>query len=480
MSWKKMLGRLWSQNERNVENIPGYKTQYPGRTSRDLRQQLIIGLDFGTAFTKVVIGETRVSYAVPFSFPCSGDGEYLLPGVLSVGQDGECYLGENSGAIRRVSDLKMRLLQGDFSVSCQAEIAAFLALVFRYCRAWLLNEHRKTYEDRYLDWYINVGLPTDSYHDERLTNVYRSVVQAAWLASVLRGPITVELMQYVIEGRYGLDGESSEEDDNPNSRMIHPDAIGLFPEFVAQVTGYVRSPLRRPDLHALVDVGAGTVDVTVFNVHESDGEDRYPIFAKSVKPLGVQYLVMHRLRESRYDGGWQPEAQDIPPPDLEFAVRVGLSNEAMRKIDYPFRKQVYQQIIDQLSYTKKRRYPKSRRWDDGVPMFLCGGGAKVKFYSQIITSMEEAGRPYKLTRVQLPKPDRLLAEGVSDDGYDRLSVAYGLSFDAFDIGEIQKADEVVDVIDGERTKRSSICSLCNGTGGPRGNDCSRCGGSGMI
>ena len=49
--------------------------------------------------------------------------------------------------------------------------------------------------------------------------------------------------------------------------IIEDDEISLFPEFLAQIAGYVRSPGRQADLHMLVDVGAGTMDATTFNVH---------------------------------------------------------------------------------------------------------------------------------------------------------------------------------------------------------------------
>jgi hypothetical protein len=46
---------------------------------------------------------------------------------------------------------------------------------------------------------------------------------------------------------------------------------------------------------------------------------------------------------------------------------------------------------------------------------------------------------------KLPKPERLMAPYILDDGYDRLMVAYGLSFNALDIGVIIRDSEVEDV-----------------------------------
>jgi hypothetical protein len=38
-----------------------------------------------------------------------------------------------------------------------------------------------------------------------------------------------------------------------------------------------------------------------------------------------------------------------------------------------------------------------------------------------------------------------MAPRLNPDEYDRLSVAYGLSFDAFDIGQIIKSNEISDI-----------------------------------
>ena len=79
------------------ESIPGNLTQYPENTKKLPKQQLIIGLDFGSAFTKVVIGDenNRVHYAVPFHQYTIKKQRYSLPGTLSLMENGEYCLGRN-------------------------------------------------------------------------------------------------------------------------------------------------------------------------------------------------------------------------------------------------------------------------------------------------------------------------------------------------------------------------------------------------
>lgn len=452
------------------------ETQFPDVTKRNRKQQLIIGLDFGTAFTKVVIGESRQAYGVHFSKFGDEQNPYLLPAAMAVDSAGFCSLGLESPKSRRVGDLKMRLLEGDYSLDSKAESVAYLALVLQYSRKWLFSKQKRIYGQNYLDWNLNVGLPTHNYHDAKLVQAYRDIVHCAWVVSVTTSSINLGFAKRVLEGK--------EDASTRQDRLIHPDAIGLFPEFVAQVTGYVRSPQRQEDLHALMDVGAGTVDVTVFNVHERDGDDFFPVFAKSVKNFGVFFHTKFRLKKLQYKGRWTQNPQDKALTDREFAKKVRVSQQRLFEVDSPFRRKVFNQLIEQLRYTKDKRYPKSPRWEEGIPIFLCGGGANVDLYSGLINSLEESGKPFRIIRQGLPKPERLKASRLRADNFDRLSVAYGLSFDAFDLGEIGKADEIEDITDNANVSRSNggttFCPICNGTGGAMAHGCYKCGGSGLI
>src|SRR3546814_6264125 len=58
--------------------------------------------------------------------------------------------------------------------------------------------------------------------------------------------------------------------------------VAVLPEFACQLYSYLNSAQRQSGLHALMDVGAGTVDVAFFNVHERDGMDVLPIFSAEI------------------------------------------------------------------------------------------------------------------------------------------------------------------------------------------------------
>jgi hypothetical protein len=439
--------------------LTGDLTQFPGTNPSASKQQIIIGLDFGTAFTKVVIGEVRISYAVPFMSE-KYENPYLLSSALKIASNGECSFGhdvQSSGQL--LTNLKMKLLEGSPSKEDLVNIVAFLALVLRHCRLWLMENHRLIYEGKYLDWYVNVGLPTDSYHDEALTATYHNVLTAAWALSIIPDAVTIHCANKMLSCVEGGERLLDEDCVNLQDRLICAETIGLFPEFVAQVTGYVRSPLRKQDLHLMMDVGAGTIDISVFNVFESEEEreHRFPIFAKALKPLGTFYLMRHRVEKAPNDVLYQWNVEERTPSRNEFASSVNISVEKVKEIDEEFCLTIGKTLGDLLKYSKECRYPNSIRWREGIPTFLCGGGGKVDVYMNLLERIEQNRDHSRRIRLErLPKPERLMAPYILDDGYDRLMVAYGLSFNALDIGVIIRDSEVEDV----RAQKKGI-DLCN-------------------
>lgn len=473
-----MSAKSLFQKITGARNLFTSETQLPSASKRK-RRQLIIGLDFGTAFTKVVIGESREAYAVHFSKHGSDENPYLLPGVMYASSTGECQLKPTSPKDNIITDMKMRLLRGKPSIDDSAKCVAYIAIVLRYVRNWLLKHHKDTYAGCWIDWNLNVGLPTENYHDFALVHAYKDIAHASWALSVIDAPITLPRAKEMLSANLDTSGYED--------RLIHPDLIGLFPEFVAQVTGYVRSPQRQEGLHTLMDVGAGTVDVTVFNVFENDGDELFPIFAKSVKNFGVYFHVLHRLNELGWTGQWRPHAHDAALTDREFAKKVRTNLNTLSEIDKVFRSGVSKQLNDALRHTKQCRYPGSPAWNTGVPIFLCGGGANAEIYDSLIKQQEENGRPFMITRRHLPRPDRLNASRLKREHFDRLSVAYGLSFDAFDIGEIVKESDVEDISEERRESRRAEqtdnwrpCPRCRGNSASLGTNCSTCGGSGWA
>jgi len=74
--------------------------------------------------------------------------------------------------------------------------------------------------------------------------------------------------------------------------------------------------------------------------------------------------------------------------------------------------------------------------DAVLPFMLCGGGRKIALYDQFIQKINgrSSSTSLRLKDLDIPVPEGLENLGIGPEVYQRLSVAYGLSF--LDIGEV--------------------------------------------
>lgn len=123
-------------------------------------REIVIGIDFGTSCTKVVIGDAALgrSFAVPFMAK-NGVSRYLLPSRIFHGADG--YTLTNGRECWR--DLKLSLLDNPSDRARQDRVTAFLAYVIRYAKSWLLDAHSDLYARSELLWKVVIGLPEPEF-----------------------------------------------------------------------------------------------------------------------------------------------------------------------------------------------------------------------------------------------------------------------------------------------------------------------------
>ena len=415
-----------------ADNIQSEKT---GTASKNL----IIGLDFGAAFTKVVIGDNRVRYAVPFGEYAHPDNQYLLPSVLDIDENNLCALSPASNSSNDADNLKFPLLDKTCTVEDLLRVSAYLALVFRMTSGWLLDRYRKRYAHTELSWSINAGLPIENTDTSGLSDIYKEAIHAAWAVSVLPGPVTLNrVRQYM-----GVDDCAF--DVFPavyRSKIIKKDLINTFPGCCAQICGYVHSNQCSDDLHMLIDIGAGTINIATFmveNISDDSNKNKCILYACAVEPIGVSYLLKRRYENLKLsdreinlfkdipDARTFSQAHDLTEKDIKFADTL-YSGDAARLIN---------KILD---LTKNQYCPDSSCWESGVPTFTYGGGAHLEIVQNIIHSHERKSPPHKIKSIRLSLPDDLMAENLPDDSYDRISVAYGLSFGAGEIGKAVKEE----------------------------------------
>jgi hypothetical protein len=131
----------------------------------------------------------------------------------------------------------------------------------------------------------------------------------------------------------------------------------------------------------------------------------------------------------------------IVPSASEFAQKLGITVQDVVKTDSLHARDVASAISTVLRTTKQNRYRKSQNWKAGVRVFFCGGGSSCEAFEQsIAVASSLSGVP--LPRLRLPLPNHLKAPSMPSDQFHRVSVAYGLGMDAFNLGQIRASSEV--------------------------------------
>ncbi len=395
--------------------------------------QVFVGLDFGTAYTKAAVGLLDKVSPVDWSGVRRAEFQYVLPTEYSALSSGRCYLGQHpdAGPGDVVTGLKQSFIAGTPDDAAIRRAAVFLALVLQYVRGWVFERHGSKFGTRPLRWVLNVGTPCDSFEDEPRKRAYLRLARLAWQLS----------LQPSSEVNFATASALPIPTDDSLPRDLAE--VEAVPEFVAQLAGYAQSAQRRNGLHALVDVGGGTVDMVTFNVHHADGEDVFPFFVPKVEPLGTFGLIANRLRGRKVDQLRTARPLCELGDPQEFSMVTGLALEDVNARDLRFYGRVQQSLLSVLRTTKQRRYRLAPEWRDGIRAFLTGGGSRLSGYRQALEGFQPL-KEFNLQWLDLPPLSRLDEFDADLLEYQRISVACGLAMSALTLGQVRPASQVED------------------------------------
>lgn len=435
--------------------------------SPDNETDLVIGLDFGTSATKVVIRDVFAAtsvFPVQFYPDRPGIDGYLIPS--RVYRTGRVYsLAEGTD---RIADLKLSLLacRAKFPVTEFDDCCAFLALVIRRARGWLLSRHRDIYRRHALNWRLNLGLATRSYQDDVTVTMFRRL---AWAAANLAADDKAQTITSELVEQYRQLSLLAVKAGSTDGFQFGWNDVDAVPEVSAQLQGFMSSARwnwqARPVM-MLVDVGAGTVDSALFHVRvPASGAGVLTFYASRVEPNGVMNLHRERIgwlrrllsqgEEHAAVGEYlesiaRPTDRLRPVPDGVGDYVSGYEIELRdRSVDDEFWNDRYRrQIAGSINDAKVGKgIPASQL--EQVPLLLCGGGSRMGFYKRIGEAINRtAGWHVSVEEMRLPVPQDLVDGGWHADDFDRLSVAYGLSLagrDQTTLGLIVRSIEVPDI-----------------------------------
>ena len=461
-----LFGRSKSSNvtDREAGSNDHQMLQYakPGRSGEC---ELVIGLDFGTSSSKVVIQAPDLpgcpSYAVDFGRYINGAIPYLLPTQLWVTASGFCTLDAHDGA-KMVNNIKVALFSKDESfnssfslgrqkLSPEETAACYLALLLRFSRRWFLNTKRDLIGHfRRLNWSVNMGVPSPCIEDNEENIVFRRVGKAAWMLSTLpENQITLEKARDELVQVSDPDYWDTDEEFACDFEII--------PEIAAGAVGYALSTLRREGLHVMVDIGACTVDVCSFLLHETEGSDCYSLLMSDVKQLGafrlhadriVAFKQVYEMRTGKLLDRLDPMAP-VNDDVKTYLISDEHFTAAFEEARAQLKKQFLYTVRKLIRLTKTHRDPKAPVWRSGrLPILLIGGGSKQAFFRSAVDELSDWLMGYTgndgTMVLNIPIPDALTGSVKHAGEYPFFAVTWGLSHRALDIGKIIPADSIPD------------------------------------
>ena len=448
------------------------------KTKPNKETDIVIGFDFGTSCSKVILQDAvlKKAYAVRFDGLGYEGNPYLLPTAIAVDQTGNFTL-NNDGIM--IDALKMEFIQhpekeikfsNEVFLTAAEATSAYFGLVLLEVRKWFWNEKYSDYKGAKIDWQLNVGMSSRSYDNQTLSEQMKRAALAGWnLTLNSNNSISKSEIENakISADRQIAEGIFDEE-------QLHPDNVCPIPEIIAQVVGYARSPMRQNGMYLIIDVGAATIDVSNFIIHEKRGEDLYSILVAEVEKFGASILHKYRIscaeeiikkygdaskavtfRNEALKTIKQSYSGILPPPNIEkyFSDLPLEAIKAFREANHEFMTACSKLVRKVIRESKFNRNPNSLAWQNGLPLFICGGGSKIQLYNDVIshaqTQLKPAGFP-DFERKEFPKPINLETTDIPPIDYHRMSVAYGLSFPCIDIGNIIPPGAIEDLVADEK------------------------------
>lgn len=431
------LPRLGGFDPRLNPKLDEIDTKSENRSPNEPALKLVMGIDFGTSCSKVVVGDPtwrNRAYAIPLNDSPNIAG-YLHPTRW-----------ENE------ANLKMRLIQTPNNPTVRDAAACYMADIINRTLDYFMKYGPAEYRNRELRWSLNIGFPRKSVTENTdLAKAYREITRVA-LTMWLNKTTPTIAQASLLRQKTGATNQF-----NPDS------GIDIYPEIAAQLAGYIKSPYRKFGSLLLVDVGAGTLDVSTIIIHSIDEQDIVSFHFCEVEDLGILRLYQSRCQalENVQCGIVQTpldflkDASKAVPENLDQIVKTPTSRlvDAFNSTSNQFHQDVL--VVTMRCLTKFRKAQKKNHinpafepWGRNLRFFLTGGGSRSMFYSKCLRDrngleqrvanaftcwdQEESRRKnlnqgFRIERIPVPSNLHNFDQTLHND-FDRISVAYGLAY----------------------------------------------------
>lgn len=437
-----------SQNQNTNQNIK--RNTLTLNKNRNSSSEIILGLDFGTSFTKIVAfhNDTLKCYATEFKI--NNQSTYFLPSALY--EVNKKFFLNPQNNINKYNNLKLNFLNDPNNILNQTKVVAFLALAIKEAKIYLIKNYNSAIGATNIVWGLNAGYAGKDIGNLSTANLYKKLVYIAWHFSCNENLINES--NILIELNSTKDIISDDDLYNYSKKSIEIE-ISVQPEITAQIYAFVSSSKYDPraaNHYLIVDVGAGTVDTAIFNVQQNKNTAAwdFTIFKDTVERHGVVELERNRIN-------WWDKQLKLANANNELCEKLKIYANHIDQlevhpesyknyfigIDIPkildissnpdnffYEKKVLDQVKIKTLYKCYQANQLETQHIENIPFFLCGGGSRMGIYKELIKSLQIKMPGFSWLRAKnknLEKPDNLISPNLNSNDYDRLSVAYGLS-----------------------------------------------------
>jgi len=411
-----------------------------------------VGLDFGTSCTKLVFSQQgrRFSKVLSFKHNLPIYPNFSLPSLAAIDKQGELLLGTE--AAKFLSDKEWDfgfqrfkvIVAGKYDDSLRDQkteenfykyrdsnkyhksftpeklTSIYIAYTIKEARS--LISKLPEYEDAELDVAFNICMPIEHIENNEVRMAFEGIFTKAE---------AIELAWQDLGDCFNPVKDDPSREHFPSDQEKRVFAI---PEAVASIASYLISLRREDGLHAVIDLGAGTTDISICNLVSPGGESQSIWYAAKNLPFGtvnIERLIANFVRDCHGDEV-ECKCADV------YEILLSLRSPNFINGKYAHQKAVlYRSAQDELEAIRKSSQYRhiwteaykhligTSLWE-GVEVFLCGGGASMPFADNVFSIPWWHMIPGLYPVSKLPIPDDY-DPGEAEAPFERMAVAYGLA-----------------------------------------------------
>ena len=423
---KTKLSKSTIQTIQKWENsFSHYKVENKSDSSQII--DVVIGFDFGTSSSKIVVNFPFNGNIETHAFPVpkelrANNHEHCWKSILYYDKDSDYFdvipskesmiqLTGIKTSLMNTSSHMIILKKNDVQWTSEQISAVYLGILLKLIKGWVISDIvSKYYKDltniKY-DWELNIGLPAAKIDEDKITGLYKNILNFAWIISETNEKIKMTNYHNLIT----------------NHKQKKLNFLNIRPEVAAQSVGFIQSAMLDYGAYTLVDIGASTLDICVFNYITNDDEEKHALFTANVDLLGAESINWIEIVNKKFN-------KKFKVSHLEKSIQSSFHNS--------------------LINTKKTRAPTLIEWDTNMPIIICGGGKDSKPHQNALNDCKniwnryEGGMIGNLKFIKPSLPESLKVE-CSENQYHRLSVAWGLSIEQEEFAKIELPKDIKDL-----------------------------------